>query len=46
MVIWKFIEIVNKNYLGRYDILGKEKKKKKDGVQAARYLEIWERNIP
>ena len=46
MVIWKFIEIVNKNYLGGDDILGKEKKKKKDGVQAARYLEIWERNIP
>ena len=44
MVIWKFIEIVNKNYLGGDDILGKEKKK--DGVQAARYLDIWERNIP
>ena len=29
MVIWKFIEIVNKNYLGGDDILGKEKKKKR-----------------
>lgn len=33
MVIWKFIEIVNKNYLGGDDILGKEKKKRMEFKQ-------------